>query len=92
MPEEWRQDDDGYTKKGAKNAAVLGELFHKTKNQILLEAIVDVVDSGNFKGRRVGVDGAFGRDHKFLDSRPKSPHLFRRPSLAPTRSIPNALR
>ncbi|MDR2422839.1 MAG: hypothetical protein LBE01_05610 [Deltaproteobacteria bacterium] len=71
MPEKWRSDDDGYTKKGAKNAAVPEELFHKTKNQMFLEMIVGAVNSGNFKKRCVGVDGVFGRDHKFLDSLPK---------------------
>jgi hypothetical protein len=63
--------------KGAKNAAVLGELFHRTKNQILSETIDEIVKSGDFRGWRVGVDGAFGRDRRFLDSLPKSPHLFR---------------
>jgi SRSO17 transposase len=69
MPIKWFSDEDGYPEKREK-CRVPEELFYKTKNQILLEMIDELIKSGDFKGRHVGVDDAFGTDHEFLDSLP----------------------
>jgi SRSO17 transposase len=48
----------------------------KTKNQIAKEMIADVIAKGLFKIQCIGCDAAFGSDHTFLDSLPKSIYYF----------------
>jgi SRSO17 transposase len=69
MPEKWFSNEGDYPERRAK-CRVPEDLEFKTKNRILLEMIIDMVRSGRFKGRYVGVDSAYGRDHAFLDSIP----------------------
>jgi SRSO17 transposase len=52
------------------------ELAFKTKNQIAKEMIADVIAKGLFKIKCIGCDAAFGSDHTFLDSLPKSVYYF----------------
>jgi hypothetical protein len=73
MPEKWYGDD--FADKRHK-CGVPEDLEFKTKNQILSEMINEAVDSGRFKGRHIGVDSAFGRDSKFLDSLPSCLFYF----------------
>jgi SRSO17 transposase len=67
MPEPWF--DDGHTKLRKQNHVPDGLTF-RTKNQMLLEMIHGVAQSGQFQGRYVGVDSSFGMDKDFLDSLP----------------------
>jgi SRSO17 transposase len=69
MPIKWFSNDEDYPVR-RKKCRVPEDLTHKTKNQILLEMIDEIVKSGDFKGRHVGVDSSFGSDHEFLDSLP----------------------
>jgi SRSO17 transposase len=47
------------------------DLEYQAKNQQLLDMICNICRSGIVKAKYVGVDSAFGRDHKFLDSLPE---------------------
>jgi SRSO17 transposase len=67
MPEKWFGDD--YAERRGK-CRVPKELEFKTKNAMLSEMIGKLHRSGCFKGKYVGVDAGFGRDHSFLDSLP----------------------
>ena len=68
LNEAWCSDD--FKDKRVK-CRIPKEVEHRTKNQILSEMINKAWSSGRFKGRYVGVDGAFGHDHAFLDSLPR---------------------
>jgi SRSO17 transposase len=67
MPNRWFEDD---FEDKRKQCCVPEELEFRTKNEILLSMIQQLVNSGRFKGKYVGVDSAFGRDHGFLDALP----------------------
>ena len=51
--------------------AVPEDLKFETSNQIALELLQGVLSLEGFKGRYIGVDGAYGRDHAFLDGIPE---------------------
>jgi SRSO17 transposase len=68
MPICWFDDDH---KKLWAQCHVPEDLEFKTKNELLLAMIHNMAASENFKGKYVGVDSAFGRDHKFLDNFPE---------------------
>jgi SRSO17 transposase len=54
-----------------KKCGVPENLEFQTKNQLLLTMITNLENSGLFKGKYVGVDSSFGRDHEFLDALPQ---------------------
>jgi SRSO17 transposase len=67
MPEKWFYDKHAALREKCR---VPENLEFATKNRMLLELISKAVSSGNFKGKYIGVDSFFGRDHDFLDSLP----------------------
>ena len=69
MPEKWLASD--FAKK-RKKCRVPEDLQFMTKNKMLSEMINAMHQSGQFHGKYVGVDSAFGHDHDFLDSLPKA--------------------
>jgi SRSO17 transposase len=69
MPDTWFDEDHELLR--AKNM-VPEDLAFKTKNELLLELILDATRSSRFKGKYVGVDSSFGSDKSFLDALPKS--------------------
>jgi SRSO17 transposase len=69
MPGLWFNEDHFDLRK---RLHVPEELKFATKNQILSRMISKAVNSGSFKGKYVGVDCSFGRDHAFLDSLPEN--------------------
>jgi SRSO17 transposase len=69
LPQKWFSKEGDYPERWAK-CHIPEDLKFKTKNEILSERINKIVNSGKFKGRYIGVDSAFGRDHVFLDSLP----------------------
>jgi SRSO17 transposase len=68
MPEAWF--DEAHEKLRKQNLVPEGLEF-KTKNQMMGEMISNLVQSGQFRGKYVGVDSSFGSDKSFLDSLPK---------------------
>ncbi|MDR0571425.1 MAG: IS701 family transposase [Rickettsiales bacterium] len=68
LPKKWFTDE--YAERREKSA-VPERLVFKTKNEIAIDLLVAAQESGIFKGKYVGVDGAFGHDRNFLDSIPK---------------------
>jgi SRSO17 transposase len=73
IPKAWF--DDKHAEK-RKKCQIPEDLVFKTKNQIAKEMIADVISKGLFKIRCIGCDAAFGSDHTFLDSLPKSIYYF----------------
>jgi SRSO17 transposase len=73
MPKGWFGED--YAKSG-KKSQVPPEVVFKTKNQIAIDLLVKALKSGQFMGKWVGADAAFGHDHAFLDAIPKEVHYF----------------
>jgi hypothetical protein len=69
LPEKWHSDDYAWKRKKCR---VPEGLEFRTKSEILLSMIHKTVDSGLFKGKYIGVDSFFGRDHKFLDALPRN--------------------
>jgi SRSO17 transposase len=67
MPEKWF--GKAYADR-RKNCRIPKDLKFETKNVLLSRMIENAVRSGFFKGKYVGVDCSFGRDHVFLDSLP----------------------
>jgi SRSO17 transposase len=67
MPESWFNEDQAVQRKKCK---VPKRLEFRTKNEILLEMINRVHQSGRFPAKYVGVDSSFGSDNNFLDSLP----------------------
>jgi len=67
MPKPWFTDE--YTDRRTK-CKVPEDLEFKTKNEILSEMICNMIKSGQFPAKYVGVDSSFGNDSKFLDSLP----------------------
>jgi hypothetical protein len=73
MPEKWFDKDHEKKRLACK---VPEDLEFKTKNEILSEMINELISSGKFKGKYVGVDSAFGRDRHFLSSLPEGLIFF----------------
>ena len=67
MPDAWFDENHARLRK---QNLVPSDLAFKTKNQMLLEMIQNIVQFGQFQGKYVGVDGSFGMDKDFLDSLP----------------------
>jgi SRSO17 transposase len=68
MPERWFEKD--YIERRKKCGVPSTNKFH-TKNEILLDMINNISDSGKFPAKYIGVDCAFGDDNSFLDSLPE---------------------
>jgi SRSO17 transposase len=68
IPEIWHEADYAEKRKACR---IPNDLRFKTKNKLLLEMIVKLIESKRFKGKYVGVDCSFGSDHNFLDSLPE---------------------
>jgi len=68
MPERWFNEAH---EKLRKQNFVPEDLVFKTKNQMMSEMISNVIQSGQFQGKYVGVDSSFGSDKSFLDSLPE---------------------
>lgn len=73
MPESWFSEAQ---KKRRKDNLVPNDLIFKTKNQIALELIQNVVRTGLFPAKWVGCDAAFGSDWEFINSIPKELWYF----------------
>jgi SRSO17 transposase len=68
MPQSWFSDEQ----QQRRNANLVpDDLVFKTKQQIALELINQVVATGNFPAKWIGADAAFGSDIEFLNALPK---------------------
>ena len=68
MPKKWFEAD--YAERREK-CGVPEDLKFKTKPQIALESIREIMAAGEFPARWIGVDAGFGSDHDFLSSLPE---------------------
>jgi SRSO17 transposase len=68
MPEKWFEPD---YKERREKCAVPKEVKFKTKPVIASEMLQDIISSGLFPARWVGVDSGYGSDQAFLDSLPE---------------------
>jgi len=67
MPEKWFKDDYSARRK---KCGVPSRIKFLTKNDILLNIINNIANSGKFPAKYIGVDCAYGNDDDFLDSLP----------------------
>ncbi|MDD4730260.1 MAG: IS701 family transposase, partial [Dysgonamonadaceae bacterium] len=72
MPQKWF--DEEYEDK-RKKCGVPDDIIFKTKNELALEMIKKLSDSG-MPHKWIGCDGAFGSDREFLDNLPKDSYYF----------------
>jgi len=68
MPKAWFEDDHRDLRVKGK---VPEQLAFTTKNQLLLDMILSVHQSGTLQARYVGVDASYGSDSAFLDALPE---------------------
>jgi SRSO17 transposase len=68
MPETWFDENHAELRK---QNLVPDDLEFETKNRMMSEMIQNVVKSGKFRGKYVGIDSSFGTDKVFLDSLPE---------------------
>jgi SRSO17 transposase len=68
MPKVWCAED--YNAQRKKCGVPLNTKF-RTKNEILLDSITKIVETGKFPAKYIGVDSAYGGDSDFLDSLPE---------------------
>jgi SRSO17 transposase len=73
VPEEWFDDDH---KEKRESCEFPKGLKFKTKNEIAIKLLQSALNKRIFPAKWVGVDSAFGHDHKFLDAIPKSLYYF----------------
>ena len=73
IPKEWFSDE--YKEKREKCGIPAKKEF-KTKNEIALEMIKDIVSREIMNIKWIGCDAAFGCDHDFVDSLPTSAYYF----------------
>jgi len=73
MPKSWFSDEQ---KKRRKVNMVPEDLVFETKQQIALQLINDVIKTGFYPARWIGVDAAFGSDIDFLNNLPKDLSYF----------------
>jgi len=73
MPKSWFFDEQQQRRKAN---LVPDDLVFKTKQQIALELINEIVATGNFPARWIGADAAFGNDIEFLNALPKELYYF----------------
>ena len=68
MPEKWFGEDYADLRDECR---IPTNVEFQTKNTMLSAMFSKIIASEHFKGRYIGVDSAFGRDHAFLDSIPQ---------------------
>jgi len=73
MPQIWLSPE--YAKRRAKNG-VPSNLKFKTKNEMALELVNEIIESGNFPAKYIGLDAAFGCDYSLLDGLPEGMIYF----------------
>jgi SRSO17 transposase len=67
MPEKWFNPEFGAARI---RCEVPAEVIFKTKNQLAIEMLNKIRETGRFPAKYVGCDSAFGCDRKFLESLP----------------------
>ena len=73
IPEKWFDDEH---KKKREKCGISDKTEFKTKNEIALELINEIVAQKMLNIKWFGCDAALGCDHKFIDSLPKSAYYF----------------
>ena len=73
IPQEWFDDEH---KKLREKCGISDETEFKTKNEIALEMITELIEKNILNIKWIGCDGALGCDHKFIDGLPKSAYYF----------------
>jgi len=73
IPQNWFDDEH---KELRKKCLIPDEKEFKTKNQIALAMITDIIEKSLFEVKWIGCDAAFGCDHSFVDALPKSAYYF----------------
>jgi SRSO17 transposase len=73
MPKAWFSEE--YAERRLKNG-VPPNLQFKTKNEMALEMVTKIVESGKFPAKYIGLDAGFGCDYSLLDGFPKDMIYF----------------
>lgn len=73
LPKEWLDDEHAELRK---KCQVPEDKVFKTKNEIALEMIAETIEKAKFSVKWIGCDAAFGCDHDFVDSLPKTALYF----------------
>jgi len=73
IPQEWFDDEH---KEIREKCGIGEEKKFKTKNEIALEMINEIVEKKIYNIKWFGCDGALGCDHGFIDGLPKSAYYF----------------
>lgn len=73
MPESWFSDEQ---KERRKANLVPEDLVFQTRQQIALDLINEIDETGLFPSKWIGADAAFGEDIEFLNALPKDRHYF----------------
>ena len=73
MPQVWFSQE--YANRRAKNR-VPSDLKFKTKNKMVLEMVTEIVESGKFPAKYIGLDAGFGCDYELLDGFPEDMVYF----------------
>jgi SRSO17 transposase len=73
IPEKWFDDEH---KEKREKCGISNKTEFKTKNEIALELINEIVDKKLLSIKWFGCDAALGCDHNFIDSLPKSAYYF----------------
>jgi len=73
IPKEWFDDEH---KEKREKCGISDKKEFKTKNEIALEMINEIVEKKIYTIKWFGCDGALGCDHSFIDGLPKSAYYF----------------
>lgn len=73
MPKVWFSQE--YAERRRKNG-VPSQLKFKTKNEMALEMVTNIIESGKFPAKYIGLDAGFGCDYSLLDGFPKEMIYF----------------
>jgi SRSO17 transposase len=73
MPKPWFSED--YADRWKKNG-IPSSLQFKTKNEMVLEMVSKIVESGKFPAKYIGLDAGFGCDYSLLDNLPEDMVYF----------------
>ena len=73
LPKKWFGEDYQQKRQACK---IPEEMTFKTKNELVKEMVNDLIEKQLFDIQCIGCDAAFGSDHSFLDSLPKSIYYF----------------
>ena len=73
LPQAWLEEK---FKDKRESCGVPDDCVFKTKNQLAIDMIKEITNSGQFHAKWVGADGSFGCDPAFLDAIPKNLHYF----------------